>query len=421
MTFLTACLCLALALSPADEDRELEGLNELMGCLEHVQVERRGDALVVTGWTGTKEEQELLKRILAARPNLLDLTTADIADPGRMIEVDVIIVVVRDFARQSVGFDFLSLVNLRYDAFLTDHKRDGFGFQTPATVGAVTDATQVGHLLSASVDYDVNIANARNEEVSVLARPHLVTLNGKPAEFQSGGELVFQVSGIENGDIKPYPYGIQLNVTPTLLKTRTAEGTEQVLVEVEAIRTSILGLAFAEASVGGSDDVSFDKTRVKSTAILALDETLILSGLYQREFRDRRAGVPLLKDIPLLGALFGNETEVDDVQSTVILLTPRDPGLIDERRNEEIASFIERRRAYVKAREAGGAEIDRFKQEYPDWYQPRPNRYASHIFLLNNSSIYRQVSGDDLRTDALESGLWITDTAREAKDRRKDG
>ena len=193
-------------------------------------------------------------------------------DPERMIEVDVIIVVVRDFARQSVGFDFLSLVSLNYDFFLTDLKRSGSGFLTPNTVGAVTGATQAGHLFSASVDYDVNIANARDEQVSVLARPHLTTLNGKPAEFLSGGELVFQVSGIESGDIKPYPFDIQLHVKPTLMQPSPKDGIERVLLEVEAIRTSILGLAFPQDAVGGSDDVNFDKTRVKSTALLALDE-----------------------------------------------------------------------------------------------------------------------------------------------------
>ena len=33
----------------------------------------------------------------------------------------------------------------------------------------------------------------------------------------AGGEIVFQVSGIERGDIKPYPFGTYLTVTPTLL------------------------------------------------------------------------------------------------------------------------------------------------------------------------------------------------------------
>jgi len=328
---------------------------------------------------------------------------------------------VRGYARESVGFDFLSLVNRKYDFFLTDHRRAGTGFPAPGTVGAVTGATQAGHLFSASVDYDVNIANAREEQVSVLARPHLVTLSGKPAEFQSGGELVFQVSGIESGDIKPYPFGIQLNVTPTLVEPQTGAGPERVLLDVEAIRTSILGLAFAGGTPNGNDDVNFDKTRVKSTALLELDETLVLSGLYQREYRQRASGVPGLRKIPWLGALFGNETEVDDIQSTVILITPRDPSRIDEERNAEIERFIERRRAYVKAQSGSEEEIERFKRDFPDWYKPRPNRYASHLFLMNNSAIYRQVSGDDLRTDALEPGLWVTDSIEEAKQRRSEG
>ncbi|MFG0319501.1 MAG: hypothetical protein ACF8XB_19680, partial [Planctomycetota bacterium JB042] len=110
-----------------------------------------------------------------------------------------------------------------------------------------------------------------------------------------------------------------------------------------------------------------------------------------------------------------------EVQSVVILLTPGDPARGDERRNLEVERFIERRRAYVKARAEGGAAVEEFKEEYPDWYRPRPNRYASQVFLMTNSPIYRQVSGDDLRTEALESGLWVTDTATEAREDRVGG
>ena len=143
---------------------------------------------------------------------------------------------------------------------------------------------------------------------------------------------------------------------------------------LEAHRTSILGLEFQEAVLGGSDDVSFDKTRVKSTALLEVDETLVLSG------------------VPLLGALCSNETEVDDTQSTVILITPRDPGKIDEQRNAEIDRFIERRRAYVLARNSDQEGMEQFKQDFPDWYRPR-QRLSSYPGCFTTLSLIRVMRG----------------------------
>ncbi len=406
------------AAAPAADD--VAALDALLRELPHVRAERRGDALVVTGWTRSAAERSTLDRVLKGRDAVVDLTTEDVADPARMIEIDVILVVVSDLASTSVGFDFLRLLDVRYDFFLADNSPGGIGVQAPGVIGPVSTATRTAHLFTAGVDYDVNLANAVREQVSVLARPHLTALNGERAEFLSGGEIVFQVNGIENGDIKPYPFGIKLDVTPTLLRTRGDDGEERVRVEVEAVRTSILGLQVL-SDAAGDTDVRFDKTSVKSQAVLRMNETLVLSGLYQREYRERDAGTPWLGDVPGLGALFSNESEVDDVQSVVILLTPRDPARVDERRNEELERFIERRRAYVRARAEGGEAVDRFKEEYPDWYRPRPNRYASQMFLMTNSPIYRQVSGDDLRTDALESGLWVTDTAAEAREGRSGG
>lgn len=407
------------SVSSGDVAEEVAALNELVGGLKHVAVEQRGGRPVVLGWTQNEEERVVLERILAHEPELLDLTTKDIAQPDRMIEVDVIIVRVRDFGSETVGFDFLQLINMSFGYFSASPSSSfvNAAFNPAGSVSANTFGAS--SFFSASVDYNVNIANAVDEHVSVLARPHLTTLNGIEAEFQSGGEIVFQVSGIENGDIKPYPFGIQVKVTPTLLRSPSDDGDNLVMLDVDASRTSILGLELARDLDSSTGDISFDKTSVSSRAVLRFDETLILSGLYERESRKRRSGVPVLRDIPFIRYFFSTEVEVDDVRSTMIMITPRDPARIDEERNQEMAEFIQRRRDYVAARNAGTVEAtEKFKEDYPDWYKPRPNRYASEFFMMANSPIYRQVSGDDLRTDALESGLWVTDTAEEAKSRR---
>ncbi|MCB2156252.1 type II and III secretion system protein [bacterium] len=413
---LTLLISLAsTALAQDAIDLRQERLNRLLADYPTVQTERRGDDLVLLGWAKDASERAKIDAILAAEEGVIDLTTEDIAASDRMIEIDVIIVVVGDTITESTGFDFLQLINIQSQFFAARHKRDGTGFQGPSAFGAVLEDTQWGGLFAAAVDYNVTIANASDESVRVLARPHLTTLNGQEAHFLSGGEIVFKVTGIESGDIKPYPFGIRLDVTPTILKSRTSEGEEQVLLKVSAERTSVLGRLLASET---NDDVNFDKTTVSSQAVLRMNETLILSGLYLREYRERKSGFPYLRDVPVLKYLFSNETDVDDVQSAVIFLTPREPGKINEELQKNTQAFLDRREEYVEARNRGPEAIAEFKQRHPDWYKPQPNKYATHIYLSNNSDVYRAIRGEDLSTEGLRRDILSVPTAEEARKKR---
>jgi hypothetical protein len=141
--------------------------------------------------------------------------------------------------------------------------------------------------------------------------------------------------------------------------------------------------------------------------------------LYQREYRKRLSGVPVLRDIPVVKYFFSNETEVDDVLSTIVFITPREPGKINADMQTAIENFIKRRSRYVEVMTDGRPEVvEQFKQEYPDWFKPQANRYATHFFLVNNSEIYRSLRGEDLRGEQLRRDLMSVKSAREASTKR---
>jgi len=374
-------------------DREADALRELLRDLPHVTVERRAGRLTLTGYTSGPKERAMLDRILGKPVEVLDLTSDDSGDPQRMIEFDAVLFNTGGLDQESVGFNFLKLIDLNFNYFASDNKSPGTGYAAPpAVTGLVTGISQSGWIFSAAASYSVNIANASDERVSVLARPHLTALNGTTAKFLSGGELVYKVAGNISGDIKPYPFGTTLTVTPTLLRTPAEDGTPRVHVKVEAGRTSVLSLLEADPNL----PTTFTKTTVASEAVLSLDQTLILSGLSQRESRTGRSGVPYLRDIPILKYFFSTKTTTISDTAVIILLTPRDPAFSGERNRKALAEFIEKRRAFIRARQGTEEDMRRYRERYPDWDQFPPNRFASHIFLMENSEIYRVVSGQDL-------------------------
>jgi type II secretory pathway component GspD/PulD (secretin) len=313
------------------------------------------------------------------------LTSDDVGDPQRLLEVDATIFTVRGADSQSAGHNFLNRITV--DASINDAATAGFSW-----------------LYSASISYVVNIANATEERVAFLARPHLTTLSGTPATFIAGGDIVYKVSGTTSGDIKPYPFGTTLDVTPTLLRTPGEDGSPRVRLVVKVGRKSILPVSNPNVEAGGGSTV-FDNVEVTSEAVLALNQTLILSGLSQRESVTSRSGVPGLKSIPIVKYLFSEKVTATSDLAIIMLLTPRDPAFQDERNVKATAEFVEKRRAFLQARQGTPEDMQRFRERYPDWMQIAPNRFASHIFMMETSEIYRALSGEDFTTDDLDLEL----------------
>jgi type II secretory pathway component GspD/PulD (secretin) len=301
-----------------------------------------------------------------------------------LLEVDAILLTVLGIDSQSVGHDFLR--NVQVNASVADAATAGFGW-----------------LYSAAISYQVNIANATQERVAFLARPHLTTLSGTPATFIAGGDTVYKVSGTTSGDIKVLPFGTSLDITPTLLRSQDADGTPRVRVVVKAGRRSILALQSPEAKATG--DTVYENVTVTSEAVLNLNQTLILTGLSQRERRESRSGFPGLKSIPIIKYLFSENTTITSDLAIIILLTPRDPAYWDQQNEQALAKFVEKRRAYVQAAAGTAEDMQRFKERYPDWNQLAPNRFGTHFFLMDNSEVYRRASGIDLANENLEFDL----------------
>jgi tetratricopeptide (TPR) repeat protein len=367
-------------------DPDVEALQELLRELPHVTAERRGGLLALTGWTSGPNQRKLLERILAARKDVLDLTSDDVGDPHHLLEVDAIIFRIIGRDSQSVGHNFLRSVEVN------------------ASIADGTVSARDWHY-SAAISYEVNIANATEQRVAFLARPHLTTLSGTPASFIAGGDIVFQVSGLNSGDIKPYPFGTTLEVTPTLLRTRGEDGLPRVRLSVKAGRRIFLTVEEVAGNTTGVGSAIFENIAVTSEAVLGLNQTLILTGLNQRESRTSRSGVPGLKSIPVIKYLFSERITTTSDLAIIILLTPRDAAFWDEQNRKAAEAFVEKRRAFVQAIRGTDEDMRRFKERYPDWYKVAPNRIASHFYLLETSEAYRKVNSVDLAEETLDLGL----------------
>ncbi len=151
--------------------------------------------------------------------------------------------------------------------------------------------------------------------VKTLAEPTLTALSGQEASFLSGGETPVPVGVDENGQaiIEYREFGIQLNFTPVVQgKGRI---NLQVSTEISAIDTS------NSVTVVGSTVNGFTSKRTSTTVDLPSGGSLMLSGLLQEDVTDIINGFPLLKDLPILGALFRSTDFQNEETELVITVT----------------------------------------------------------------------------------------------------
>ena len=207
---------------------------------------------------------------------------------------------------------------------------------TPTIQSPEMQFTDLANLFFASPDRDfagLVRAMAERDLLRVLAKPNLVTQSGKKASFLSGGEFPFPVaqSGAAAGaiTIEFKPFGVSLNFLPVVV-----DGSRINL----AVEPEVSSLDFAQGLVSAGFQVpSIRKSTASTTVNLKDGESFAIAGLVNSEVRQAVAKIPLLGDIPILGALFRSVRFKNNESELLFLVTvklvkgvpPGDPRLPD--------------------------------------------------------------------------------------------
>ena len=150
----------------------------------------------------------------------------------------------------------------------------------------------------------------QNGTASIHAQPVLSTRNGAEASFLAGGEFPYSVSNINGTTIQFKPYGIRLQVTPTVDDNGVIRA--RIMSEVSDLDLSVMGDAGPAL-----------RTRKTETEFNVMQGgTIVLSGLLTREVNAAIDKVPFLGDIPVLGALFRSRRFQNNETELVVFVTP---------------------------------------------------------------------------------------------------
>ena len=166
-------------------------------------------------------------------------------------------------------------------------------------------------------------ALASDGNTNILSRPTLTTLDNEEAKFSVGQEVPFQTGsfsntgvGSSNGVVNPFQtidrkdVGLKLGITPQL-----NDGT-LIKLKIDFENSNI-----ASGTAGGSNLIT-NKRTLTNVVTVESGQILMLSGLVDNQTTDTVSKVPLLGDIPVLGALFKSRSVTRTKTNLVIFIHP---------------------------------------------------------------------------------------------------
>jgi general secretion pathway protein D len=257
-----------------------------------------------------------------------------------------------------------------------------------------------GYFGSIGNTWDVALqAAAADSTVSIIQRPRIQTSQAKAAQFFVGNTVpyvnsVYYNSGVGTGASSSYSQlsvGVELDVTPFI----NPDGL--VVMDINQEIDDISGYTVIQ---GVGNVPNTDKRTLQSEIAVKDRDTIILGGFVRSEKDKSSSGVPLLMDIPILGALFSSKTSNKTRDELIVLMRPtvlrtpeiaavqavkeerRLPGVsaadMDDAASERQAAEIERKAELKRAKLDGHADGP-FNRVIPD----APPGYTNNVSIPN--------------------------------------
>ncbi len=189
---------------------------------------------------------------------------------------------------------------------------------------------------------------ATSEDAKVISTPHILAMENKEAKLRIGDEVPvkkgtrFDNDNREISTFEQFKVGLELVVTPVISNNR------DVTLNISQKLSNLVSFDEKNGTYRASE-------REAATTVIVQDrETLVIGGLISHESKLIEKGIPGLKDIPMVGALFGRSDDDSDIRELLIFITPT--VIMDEHDVKQVNQQEKNRHALVV--EQAGIEFD---------------------------------------------------------------
>jgi type II secretory pathway component GspD/PulD (secretin) len=261
-----------------------KALASVLSSRGRIDIDRRTNALIVTD---VSDNLDLVAKIVTE----LDQETPQITISAKLYEID-------SKALFEMGIDWTVL-------------QDGRSGEQSTTSGI---SEVLGKFTYSTVKDDIDLdavlsAMMSNNAAEILAHPEITTVDNKEATILMGQEIPLKTLD-EAGNVitEMTQVGTQLTVTPHITSKNT------ILMDLKPERSSY------EVDPGAG--VIINTQQAQTSVVVRDGQTVVIGGLTTQDTKRSNKGLPLLKDIPLLGHLFKFSREEVVKTDLVIFVTP---------------------------------------------------------------------------------------------------
>jgi pilus assembly protein CpaC len=279
--------------------RELE---QLLEGVTGVVIRRVGSRFFLEGSVGTEAELRRIQQIAGLYPgqveSLVTVGGGSATDRKQLIRVDFFFVQYDANSSYAVGLAWPTAIggdNVVQNAFTYDF------------LGKTTTTAQASVVNQPLPRLDIA---SRRGWAKIMRQASMLTANGMEANFDSGGEQNFTVNtGLTIG-LQRVAFGTIITALPRY-DSKTGQIDIKIVSDVSdltaPVSSNVPGRVFS---------------RLTTNVTLKLGQALVLSGLHSQSHTHSVTGLPVLKDIPILGLLFGSHSDSQLETENAVFIIP---------------------------------------------------------------------------------------------------
>jgi pilus assembly protein CpaC len=281
-----------------------------------VRLESINDNVILTGSVSSPAESSQVADVAArfvGKPeqvlNMLSISGKD------QVSLKVTIVEMQRTVLKQLGVDLNSMFSIGQTVL-------DLATVNPFSLGSALSGTRFGatYTNGGTTVGGVLRAMERHGLIRTLAEPTLTAVSGESAKFLAGGEFPVPV-GADDGNvtIEFKPFGVGLGFTPVVL----SEGRISLKVSTEVSELSSDNALQLGTNTNASVTIPSLVTRRAETVVeLPSGGSLVMAGLIKEQTKQSLNGIPGIKDLPILGALFRSRDFERADTELVVIVTP---------------------------------------------------------------------------------------------------
>jgi type IV pilus assembly protein PilQ len=266
-----------------------------------MQTDERSNSLIVKD---TVDSIDRIKKIIET----LDTQTPQILIEAKIVEAN-------ENYTKTIGLT--NGVSFGYDPVGVVGVPTGPGFSFSTAGSPALGATIGVYKRLLGLDFKLQLLETESKG-RVISTPRVVAQNKKPATITSSQQTSFRVQQVAT-TTAPALATFQ-NISADLTLTVTPQVTNDGAISMQ--------IALLKSSFGTrpSDDAppNMNRRNINTNVLVDNGSTVVIGGLYQTDTLDTSAGIPFLRELPLIGWLFSRpNSNITQKNELIIFMTPR--------------------------------------------------------------------------------------------------